>query len=266
MRTGPALLLILAVLSAPADEITLVDGRVLEGEITSTPGADEVVLRQRSGSMTAIQRFPKAQVAGVRHGATERQQALAALAAKAKSLGEGGTASAWWSLVEAYRKAGEPAEAKRCAQVVIERDTDHADARALLGWVRHEGVWMRPNEAALARGEILFRGRWMPAAERDAVLAEEARAAAEAKTRAEERLADARRRSEEARLREAAAPEPSPWFVNGTWTPTPRVVFVPVGTMGSPLLPCPTVKPQPTLQIQASGQKGGTQWKLDYQR
>lgn len=43
-------------------------------------------------------------------------------------------------------------------------DPDHARARARLGFIRHEGVWMMPEEAKdaamAARGYVRFDGRW----------------------------------------------------------------------------------------------------------
>ena len=254
-----------------ADEITLVDGRTLEGELTSEPGAAEVVLKTSSGGMVAMQRFPAAQVRSIFHGQTPLQAAVATLDARRKTLGTGGDATAWWRLAEDYRAQGEAAQGKRCAQVVIERDPDHEAARALLGWVRYDGRWLRPTEAAVARGQVLFRGRWVMPAERDAVLAEEARVAAEAQARREQRRAEdradavVRRERAEAAAAEAAA-EPQAWAVFGQVQPVPSILQRNPRLWACPPTTVTTVPATPAVQIQAAGNSGGVQWSAEYRR
>lgn len=246
-----------------ADEITLQDGRVLEGDLLSEPGATEVVLRFRSGTMVAIQRFKADQVQSERRGLTPRQAALAALDARQAALGEAGEATAWWDLATAYRAQGEGAQAKACAQAVVARDPDHAEARALLGWVRHEDRWLRPAEAALARGDVWFRGRWTPVAERDAVLAEEARAATEAEARAERRRAEDQ--AAEARRQARRLEEPPAWVAFGQVRPVPSILLRDPHRWAC----TPAVAPAPSapgLQVQAEGQHGNTRWSLDLNR
>ena len=255
-----------------ADEFHLADGRVLEGEIVSAPTAPRLAIRTASGGMTAIIEVDPAQV--VRHvaGPTPRQRALMALAVRRQDLGAAGSAAEWWSLVDQYRAQGEAVEARACARMVLERDADHAPARSFLGFVRQDGVWMRPEEAAVARGEVLFRGAWMPAAQRDAVLAEEARLQAEADAqrarRQEQELQALALRRERARTAaaEASSAVPGPAFTFGTYQTVPSILLrdparwavVPVGVCA------PVTPPPPTVQVQAAGKTDGVSWKLHY--
>jgi hypothetical protein len=63
--------------------------------------------------------------------------------------------------------------------------TLRAAAHTTLGHVLHDGVWMTDADAWAARGYVRLGGRWVPAAERERVLAERA---ADRRHRAEMRL------------------------------------------------------------------------------
>lgn len=153
-----------------ADEVRLSDGRVLEGEIVSPPDAEMLDLRTGSSSLSVIQHFPRSQVVAVTYGASPRQKALAAIVADATRLGDGGTAEQWWALAERAREAGDSPYHRELAGIAVERDRNHAAARRALGMVTYKGVWMRPNEAAVARGEVLHEGRFLTWADREAAI------------------------------------------------------------------------------------------------
>jgi hypothetical protein len=169
-----------ALASAAADEVYLRDGRMLEGEVISAPDAAVVDLKAGSGSLVAISHFERAQVLRIAFGVSAREQGLQELRARRTALGNGGEAEEWWSLSQHARDLGDTLMAKECASETLARDRDHAEAAKLLGLSRSHGIWMRANEVATDRGEVLFRGRWMSWAARDQLLAEEARSRAEA--------------------------------------------------------------------------------------
>lgn len=236
MKTSliPALLAITGILStASADEIRLADGRVIEGEITSTPDSKDVDIRTRSGGMTAVIHLKAADIAKVTYGPTAHQQLLAAFDAHRAALTKsGGTAEQWWSLAEEAKSLGENVAVRQLAQKAIDADGDFAPARTALGFVKQDGKWMKPTEAAVARGEVYFRGKWMQAAQRDGILAEEDRiakdtadiAAAERATRlAELDLAKKEAELQAAKAAAAAAAMPAPEVI---YNSTPGSSFI----------------------------------------
>lgn len=193
--------------SLPGDELYLADGRVIEGEIISAADADIVDIRVGSAGLVAIQHFPRTKVLRVVHRVSARQSAIADLQHQIDELNAkpGVSAADWWTLARKFQDRGEQATARDLATRVIAIDRQHADARKLLGMVRHQGVWMRANEIATARGEVFFRGSWVTWAQQEDALAEESR-------RREEQLALRKERDEQrrqARLAAAAAAESS---------------------------------------------------------
>jgi hypothetical protein len=176
-----------ALASAAADEVYLRDGRVLEGEVISAPDAAVVDLKAGSGSLVAISHFERAQVLRITFGVSAREQGLQELRARRAALGTGGEAEDWWAISQHARDLGDSLMAKECATETLARDRDHAEAAKLLGLSRSHGIWMRANEVATDRGEVLFRGRWMSWAAREQLLADEARNRAEALAEFKER-------------------------------------------------------------------------------
>jgi hypothetical protein len=183
IRTSTALLAVCVLGSAgvlAGDEIHLIDGRVIEGEVTSPPEAATVDIRSGAGSLVAIQHFERAKVARIVYKTSPRQARLGELAARRAALTAEASADDCYRLALQFREAGESAQAKELAGEAVARDRQHAEARKLLGQALYNGVWMRPAEIALARGEVFFDGRWMPFAEREAILADQARRREEA--------------------------------------------------------------------------------------
>jgi DNA-binding transcriptional regulator YdaS (Cro superfamily) len=177
-----------------ADDLHLTDGRVIEGEIISAADSETVDIRVRVGGLLAVQHFPKSKVERVVYRVSARQMALNELQqqmAQLKAAPES-SASQWWSLATKLSDLGEQALAREIAKQVIVLDRHHADARKLLGQVRFQGVWMRPNEVAVAQGKVLFRGSWVTWPQQEQTLADEAR-------RREEQVAQRKEREEQRR-------------------------------------------------------------------
>lgn len=181
-----------------ADEVYLRDGRVLDGEVISAPESAVVDLKAGSGTLVAIQHFDRAIVLRITYGISVRDQAIAGLRARRAALAGGGEASDWWALSVSARDSGDLIMAKECATETLARDRQHSEAAKALGLSRHNGIWMRANEAAVARGEIYFRDRWVTWGQRDAVLADEAK-------RHDEALAEQKVRDENRRIAAAQA-------------------------------------------------------------
>lgn len=278
-----------------ADEISLKDGRTIDGEVISQPGDPDVVVTTRVGGISATIRLKHADVIAITYGKTDNQRIQEAFAAKrqalvAKDKQTAQSAATWWLLAEEAKRLGDTMAWRSLAQTTVERDPNHAPARLALGYVQQDGKWMKPAEAAAARGEVLFRGKWMPAAQRDAVLAEEKRVAEEATARAtrerELRLAQIDLAKREAELRaaqRAAEPAPAPQVIyttnsygstygsswNGSscntvwgnpgWNNV-TVIRPPLLVRPTPVVPC-----RPSgLQVQAAGQGNGFAWGLSY--
>ena len=258
MRTTLGLLLV-SVLAA--DEIHLADGRVLEGEVR-TQGATATI-RARVAGMNAEIQVPAGEISRVVPGPTKTEQARQAFFSKRAALTDADQrlpqpAAVWWALAQEAKAADEPKAMRECARVVIERDPDHVQARALLGQVRQDGRWMTPDEAAIARGEVWFRGRWTAIAVRDAILAEEARASAEATERLAQRRAERAAAAQASSSDQGAATQ----IYFGTTTVIPLApayycnpAYLPVAR------PLPACRP-PGLSLHVNGQRPGLAWDL----
>ena len=268
-----------------ADEITLKDGRVIDGEVVSKPGDDQVEIRTRTGGMIAVLHVKAGEITGIHYGKTEQQKRQEAFDAKRAALTKSdGTADQWWALAEEAKALGENPVFRQLAQTAVAHDSDFAPARAALGQVKQDGKWMKPAEAAAARGEVFFRGKWVQAAEREGILAEEARVAQEAETNVAKdraaRLADLEVATKEAELRgaqaaarRAAEPAPAPQVIYSTFTPYPTILRNPYVWGGCPTpyvggyqqaqisTGCPTWGGG--LSVQANGQGSGFNWGLN---
>src|ERR1043165_1031210 len=99
------------------DEIHLTDGRVIEGEVVSPAGAEVLDVRVGSGSLVAIQHFPRSKVDRVVYGVSARQTALGDLHRQVESLAKRSDAGAsdWWSLARRFQERGEAASARELA-------------------------------------------------------------------------------------------------------------------------------------------------------
>jgi len=271
-----------------ADEITLTDGRVIDGEVLSKPNDEQVEIRTRAGGMVAVLHVKAGEISGIRYGKTEQQKRQESFDVKRAALTKtDGTAEQWWALAEEAKALGENPAFRQLAQTTVAHDSDFAPARAALGQVKQDGKWMKPAEAAAARGEVFFRGKWVQAAEREGILTEEARVAQEAETKvAKDRAAhladlevatkEAALRTAQAEARRAAEPvsAPAPQIIYSTYTPYPTIIRNPYVWGG-----CPTpyisgfqqgqyssgcAGGTGGLSVTATGQGNGYSWGLNY--
>jgi hypothetical protein len=113
---------------------------------------------------------------------------------------EDATAKEWWNLTQKLNAREVTALAKDAAAQTVMLDRHHEPARRLLGMVRYNGVWMRPNEIATARGEVFFRGAWVTWEVQQLTLADETK-------RREEQAAARKERDEQRRQARLAAAE-----------------------------------------------------------
>ena len=276
-----------------ADEIIVKDGRVIDGQVLSPAGSERVEIRTRIGGMVAVLHLKAEEVVAVRYGKTEQQKRQEAFDVQCAAMDKtDGTAEQWWALAEEAKALGENTAYRHLLETVIVKDEDFALARAALGQIKQDGRWMKPAEAAAARGEVFFRGKWRQAAEREGILAEEARVASAAEAQVEKdrsaRLAaielatkEAQLRTAEAEARRAAEPLPLPptriiYSNYATYSPYPSVFnhsyrwrgcqtafpgvhidSVPTAGHLSPLCPTPN-----GLNLQAYGQGNGITWGL----
>jgi hypothetical protein len=180
----PALLLLAALL--PAAEIHLVDGRVLDGEISDGPTPGTRRITTMTGSMAGEITVKATDIARVIPGETAAQRELRAVRSKRDRLGDGGDAAALWALAQRARGAGDGVLAKELAALTLRRDRGHLDARRLLGHRLMNGVWMLPHEAAVAEGRVWHEGGWVTWDERERLLADAERRRAEAEAAREE--------------------------------------------------------------------------------
>lgn len=204
------LVLLAVCTTAVADEIYLSDGRVIEGEIVSAADAEVIDIRVTSGGLVAVQHLPRSKVERVVYRVSARQAAMSDLNRQIEALSKRADAGAddWWSLAKRLQDRGETASAREIAQRVVALDRHHAAARKLLGMVHYHGVWMKPNEAAIARGEVFFRGTWMTWPQQEQALNDELRRREELANVRKERE-EAREQRRQARAAAAAAAETS---------------------------------------------------------
>ncbi|HYE06074.1 MAG TPA: hypothetical protein VEL07_11225 [Planctomycetota bacterium] len=278
MRALPSYVIVAALLlgAAPliADDVHLLDGRVLEGEVVSAPDEDPVRLRRGSGTLTVVQHIPRDQVVQVVFGTNERQLAVAAVQADRAALAavpDGGDAEEWWALAERARDLGDPGLARELAIEVVARDRGHADARRLMGMTLVKGVWMRANEASVATGQVLHQGRWMTWDERQAAIADQERRVG---------LAAARREAADERRAARAAARAATQLPYGPIS-TPAYSYGGYGYgLDNPYRRHPTIVTWPGcgvgsgtgssygsgLTVAGSGSSGGSSWAFTWRR
>lgn len=271
-----------------ADEISLKDGRVIDGEVLSHPGDEQVEIRTRTAGMIAVLHVKAGDITAIRYGKTEQQKKQEAFDAKRAALEKSdGTVEQWWALAEEAKALGENPVFRKLALAAIAKDENFAPARAALGQIKQDGKWMKPSEAAAARGEVFFRGKWILAAEREGILDDEARVAHEADQQAvKDRAAhlaalevatkEAELRTAQAEARRAAEPvaAPAPQIIYSTYTTYPTILNNPYVWSGCPTVypadrrpehvPTVCVPPRTGLSVQAVGQSKDFSWGLTY--
>jgi hypothetical protein len=144
--TSAALLFALA---ARADVVYLKNGKSIEGKVTVK--GDKVVVEIPHGSVS----FPKSKVLRIERKVSAVEtydQKYAALPAK--------DAPARVKLATWCKRQGMGNRAEALLRDALEIDSDHPEARKLLGYVKHEGRWVTRPEKFRAMGLVEFEGQW----------------------------------------------------------------------------------------------------------
>lgn len=178
---------VLILLAAPAmaDEVHLLDGRVIRGEIDVQPDGS-VIVRQSYGTVTV----PAEEI-----DAVVRDSSVAGEYRARLGRVDAASPESWVALAVWCSERDRAAEAREALERAVALDPDHAVARRLLGFVRYQGAWVAEADLR-AQGLVPYRGEWIPADE-----ARARREAAEAQRDLEEQLALARREADRERRR-----------------------------------------------------------------
>lgn len=234
--TAFLLALLIPVSDVAADVIQLKNGRTLEGKVRDAEnGQIEIILPY--GSLT----FPRDLVASVERGHTIEDEVLDRLSQLAPDDADGLYELALYCRDQsAYTLAG------RLLEEVLLIDPDHPEARRDLGYVLDDDRWVTEEEYRRRRGQVPFRGSWVPAAERDRILIlEDARSNRRQRTELEQ----ARLEVELARL-EAELTRQQQETTEGVAAQTlyPVGVFGPLydGSSQHPYYPPGTLRPGPS--------------------
>jgi HEAT repeat protein len=153
-------LLLLTASAAPADEIELTSGTVIEGKVEDL--GDSIRVVKSAGS--AI--YPKSMVRKI----TPKKTVEEIYQDKARELKEsdadGHLQLARWCLQQKL-----PKEALLEFKKVIAINPDQEEARAGAGFQKVNGKWLTEDEANQARGLVKHKGKWMTPEQRDLDLA-----------------------------------------------------------------------------------------------
>ena len=141
--------LLLAAPLARADILELDDGRLVEGVVVQVD--DQFHVQSRFGSTTV----PVARVKAHTKARSVDEQVREHVASLDAADAENRALLARW-LVD----LGRVEEGTAMAADVLELDPESAVAHAVLGHVRHEGVWRTPDEAKRAEGLEKHGDRW----------------------------------------------------------------------------------------------------------
>jgi hypothetical protein len=148
------LLLLIALVNAPviamADIVVMQDGRVLKGQVELA--GKELVIKGPYGSVRVL----KSKVKDWKTSSPEE----AAFAKLKAQLGQG-TADERYRLGVFARNKRLSDKARKAFQSVLLVNSDHAGARAALGYVKHQGLWITESDKARMEGKVRYQGRWL---------------------------------------------------------------------------------------------------------
>ena len=199
-----ALALIAAVLSPGAaeakDVVVLKDGRRIEGTLEDHGKWVEVF---RTYGSIKIQKEDIQRIQ-VDDGAEAREDSL-------QRAADRGSVDEKLALALHYEREGRGDLARTVYKEIISIDSDHEVARRSLGYQKVDGLWLTEEEAAVKKGLVPYKGRWVEPAERDALIRAEIAQAELEQAKVDERRERARARREERRERERARREFLAW-------------------------------------------------------
>ncbi|HEU4339552.1 MAG TPA: hypothetical protein VFS19_05750 [Planctomycetota bacterium] len=212
-----ALALILAS-PAWADEVLLRNGHKVVG--IQTEEKDRIIVETGYGTVS----FPREEVVSVTKGDT----LLHAWPGRFAEIEKSTNASDFTKLAAWARESGMPRYVNSLMRRALELDPENADARAALGYVKHEGKWLTVAEHRKAQGDVQEGGKWVNALEK--ALAERRKLELESRKLDREverrRREDRRRRAQEQAALQArmeamqSAPtafDPPTWGRRGRW-------------------------------------------------
>jgi len=191
-RSGSLLLLLSLSPLAAADDIYLVGGGKVTGEIAERT-AEKVVVETGPGRVT----LPMTRVTRIEAG----RSALAEFRERARAL-KPGDVEGWVALGRWAEQRDLGTQAREAYEKALAANPAHVEANRALGRTEVDGRWLTRDEASRERGLVPFEGSWVTPADRAAALRE--RSAAELAERAD-RETEARVREAEARARAAEA-------------------------------------------------------------
>ena len=150
MMRHPCFLVALLLLALPAgaDELILRNGSVFRGVVRQEGRTVKVTME--NGSVTfQIWQVKEMRITGDPLRDYKRKKDAATSAAD------------WFELGAWARDNGLPGRAKEAFRRAIELDPDHSGARFALGYQKHEGRWMTPDESMAARGFVKVGVGWI---------------------------------------------------------------------------------------------------------
>ena len=201
MRRLATLVLLLACSSAAlADEILLRNGHKITG--IEREEKDRIVIETGYGTVA----FPRDQVVSVTKGET----ALHAWPIRYAEIEKSKDAKDFTKLAAWATENGMPRYVNGLMKRALELDPDNAEARANLGYVRHQGRWLTVAELRKEQGLVRDAGRWVlplekELEERRRLEAESRRIDQETERKREERRRRRARETEQAQARIRAA-------------------------------------------------------------
>ena len=158
IRQASALVLLFAIpASAAADEVVLRSGHKIVG--IEHEEKDRIVIETGYGTVA----FPRDQVVSVTKGRTP----LHAWPVRYAEIEKSTNPRDFLQLAAWARENDLPRYVEGLLRRVLELDPENAEARAALGFVRHEGKWLTKAELRKEQGQVQDRGRWVSPLEKD---------------------------------------------------------------------------------------------------
>jgi hypothetical protein len=148
LSTIAAVLLLSSV--AHADRVHLKDGAVLEGRASRV--GDRVVIEIESGAVTV----DASEVQKIESLESPLDHVVVKRAALRPGDVQGRLALVRYC--QAHQLSAHEAELLR---EILDLAPDNAEARAALGYVKHQGEWMTRDDAMLAQGYVRHEGQWV---------------------------------------------------------------------------------------------------------